>query len=148
MEAEKGTQEIWAFISQYLDSTGTLHIFISMFFIWFYRYLSSDDCTTAYYYACETTPLTQPADYPCPSGFFPFKNECFNPNQLTLDYDSAMVITHLNFKGAEPFCQLALSSSAFFTCHTLTRAQCYKNNFESKITLQNVAVFSQRIKFS
>ncbi len=52
----------------------------------------SDDCSLTYIYACQTTPLTKPPDYPCPEGFYPFKNDCFNPNQLSTDYDSAQVI--------------------------------------------------------
>jgi hypothetical protein len=31
------------------------------------------------------------SDYPCPKGFYPYKADCFNPNQLTTDYDSAVV---------------------------------------------------------
>jgi hypothetical protein len=56
-----------------------------------YRYLVSDDCTAQYFYVCESTPLFVPADYPCPNGFYPFKDTCLNPNQLALDYDAATV---------------------------------------------------------
>jgi hypothetical protein len=55
------------------------------------RYLSTDDCSLTYYYSCETAPLTLAPDYPCPDGFYPYKDECFNPNQLTTDYDTATV---------------------------------------------------------
>ncbi len=51
----------------------------------------SDDCTAQYFYVCESTPLFVPADYPCPNGFYPFKDTCLNPNQLALDYDAATV---------------------------------------------------------
>jgi hypothetical protein len=44
-----------------------------------------------YAYSCESTPLYEVQTYPCPNGFFPFKNECLNPNQLLTDYDTATV---------------------------------------------------------
>ena len=56
------------------------------------RYLVTDDCSLTNFYACETSPLSIPSDYPCPKGFYPFKNECLNPNQLSTDYDTATVI--------------------------------------------------------
>ena len=52
----------------------------------------ADDCSITYNFACETTPLSKAPDYPCPNGFYPYKNECYNPNQLSSDYDTAMVI--------------------------------------------------------
>lgn len=55
------------------------------------RYLFSDDCSISYQFVCETVPLNVAPDYPCPKGFYPFKAECLNPNQVQLDYDTSVV---------------------------------------------------------
>jgi len=51
----------------------------------------SDDCSMQYYFACETTPLSLPPDYPCPKGFYPYKDKCLAPSQAQMDFDTATV---------------------------------------------------------
>ena len=54
-------------------------------------FISTHDCNMKHYFVCETQPLSQPPDYPCPSNYVPYKDMCLMPNPQRKTYDSAQV---------------------------------------------------------
>ena len=43
-------------------------------------FASSAECSTKHRVVCETKPLSDPPDYPCPKDYIPYKDKCFMPN--------------------------------------------------------------------
>jgi hypothetical protein len=53
------------------------------------RYVRTGNCEERLAYVCSTNPLYAQPDYPCPNGFYSYRNTCLYPELRLMPYDQA-----------------------------------------------------------